>query len=458
MRPSVLTTAYHRARRGARRGLDVIPITGLGALAAAVFWAGLTFLGQQRMDVVLLVACSAGLGLVVISLTAVVLSTLVLRFRARRLVSPTELALETGRLSPTGWALPTLTYVPLIAVDWHWERPEAFAVDPVRRVFRREERVVAARRGRHQGVRRRIVVGDVFGLARLAFRVDDPLTIEVRPHPGRLGRMEPLTAFAGGDDAPHPMGIDDGDRNELRRYAAGDPARFIHWKVFARTRKLVVRVPERALSQARRTAAYFIAGDQDEATAGAARVAVERGALGRDWVFGADGASVDADNAADALSLIVGSAAVPGTPADAGQGAGLGAFIDRAERAGPAALVIFAPLAVGPWVDVVHAVAGRRGRGLRVVIGVDGLAAPEVRGPLARLLTRARPVDGSSVEALNETLRALRRPGVDVVIYDRPTGRRLGGAQSHRGTSAPAAVGARARARDKAERGGRVRP
>ncbi len=433
MRPSALTAIAQRVRRAARRVVDPIPVTALGVLAAGVFWVGLEYLGKLHMDVVLLVACSAGLGLVAISVVSVVLLALALRFRARRLVAATELTLETGRLTPTGWVLPTFGYLPLVAVRWEWEHPGEFTVDPVPKLFRREERVRASRRGRHRGVRRRVVVEDVFRLARVAFRVDDPVAIEVRPHPGRLGRMEPLTAFAGGDDAPHPMGIDDGDRTDLRRYAPGDPARFIHWKVFARTRKLVVRVPERALSTARRTAAYFVAGAQDEASAGAARVAVERGALGRDWVFGADGASTDADTVADAISLIVGSAVDgSGGAPGGGQGAGLAAFVERAERAGPAALVVFGPLTKGPWIDAVHDLAARRPGGLRVVIGVDGLVAAADRGPLARLLTRAGPAEGSSAAVLNATLRALGHPRVDAVVYDRPTGRRLGRAHLSR--------------------------
>ncbi|RLB57409.1 MAG: hypothetical protein DRJ42_00280 [Deltaproteobacteria bacterium] len=441
MRRSALIAIAQKVRRGARRVVDPIPVTALGVLAAGVFWVGLEYLGKQRMDVVLLVACSAGLGLVAISVVSVMLFAIALRFRARRLVAATELTLETGRLTPTGWVLPTFGYLPLVAVRWEWEYPEEFTVDPVRKLFRREERIRASRRGRHRGVRRRVVVEDVFRLARVAFRVDDPVAIEVRPHPGRLGRMEPLTAFAGGDDAPHPMGIDDGDRTDLRRYAPGDPARFIHWKVFARTRKLVVRVPERALSTARRTAAYFVAGPEDEASAGAARVAVERGALGRDWVFGADGAATDADNVADAVSLIVGSAVDgSGGASGEGQGAGLAAFVARAERSGPAALVVFAPLTKGPWIDAVHQLAARRPGGLRVVIGVDGLVPAPDRGPLARLLTRAGPVEGSSAEVLNSTLRALGHARVDVVVYDRPTGRRLGGAHVSRSRRAKKSV------------------
>ena len=84
--------------------------------------------------------------------------------------------------------------------------------------------------------------------------------IEVLPHLGGIRRLPVLTSLTGGEEFPHPMGLEDGDRVELRRYVPGDSARFIHWKVFGRTRKLMVRVPERALSRARRTVAYLVAG------------------------------------------------------------------------------------------------------------------------------------------------------------------------------------------------------
>jgi hypothetical protein len=423
MRLSWIKNALAMVRRVGRRVADPVPITGLGVLATLVFWAGLTYFGKERMDVVLLVTCSAGLGLVAIAVASVVLFGIALRIRVRHPGPVSELVLETNRAAPTGWVLPTFGFLPLVAVRWEWERPGGFVVDPERKLFKRSERVRTAERGRHRGVRRRVIVEDVFRLARVAFRVDDPVVVEARPHPGRLGRMEPLTAFAGGDDAPHPMGIDDGDRTELRRYVPGDPARFIHWKAFARTRKLVVRVPERALSQARRTAAYLVAGPEDEATAAAARVAVERGALGREWVFGASGASEDADNVADATELIVTSAAHRD-----GDAAGLARFVERAERAGPAALVVFAPPTEGPWIDAVQEIAARRVRGLRVVIAVDGLIPEGERGPLAKLLTLPGEPKGLPVAVLDQTLRTLGRARIDVVVYDRPSGRRLGGA------------------------------
>src|SRR5262249_25508710 len=156
-------------------------------------------------------------------------------------------------------------------------------------------------RGYHEAIERRVVIEDALGLSRLAIRVQKPCSIEARPHMGALRQLPLLTSYAGGDEFPHPMGLEDGDRVELRRYVPGDPARFIHWRIFSRTRRLMVRVPERALSQARRTVAYLVSGPGDEASAGAARAAVIYGGLGPEWKFSADGSEVDAFRAEDAI-------------------------------------------------------------------------------------------------------------------------------------------------------------
>ncbi|MFW6023271.1 MAG: DUF58 domain-containing protein, partial [Myxococcota bacterium] len=280
--------------------------------------------------------------------------------------------------------------------------------------------------------RRRIVVQDAFGLARLAVRQRDPLALRVVPDVGALGQMPVLQSFAGGEEHPHPMGLEDGDRIELRRYVPGDPARFIHWKVFGRTRRLVVRMPERALSRARRVVAYLVAGGDDDATAGAARVATQTGALGADWTFAADGTDGEVRTPVEALEVIVRS-----VKARAEGAAGLRHFLDRAERQGPAAVVVFAPPVPGAWLDrVVASARARRGR-MRAVIAVDGLR-PGGPGPWwRRLLVAARSEAGASLLELEQVVRALEGAGCEVVLLDRPTGKRLGAA--HR-----AAVAARA--------------
>lgn len=421
--------APSRAARLYRRAADLVPWTPLGFLLGAAGSVAVLYYAFEKLDLVLLVfgyGAMALLGLV----TAFTFATTValdvhLRRRARAGSAPSSaegdsrLALETGRWQRGTFTLPALRWLPLVRARWEWERPLGFETDVETNLGTARERVRARHRGEHVGVRRRIVVEDVFGLTRLALRSDDPVVVEVLPHLGGLRRLPTLLAFSGGADWPHPMGLDEGDRMELRRYAPGDPARFIHWKIYGRTRKLVVRMPERALERAERTIGYFATGPSDEASAAAARVAVETGALGEGWAFAADGAG-GSGRVADARLAIARSAAHEGEA-----GAGLEAFVRAEERKGPVALVLFVPPAPGPWIErVLPTLSARRGR-TRVVIGVDGLSPGGAAAWWRRALVRARPSEATAADALDEVLSKLSSARADVVVVDRGSGRVL---------------------------------
>jgi hypothetical protein len=312
---------FARVGRLVRRVRDWTPFTALGlcvGLAAAV---GLRVFAFARLDLVWLVVAYALLGLLAFDLLLVVVATVVLKVRLR---APEGQVLVTQTETPTltGFVLPRWTFVPLIRVQhelvapvhaslvespWAGRPRELQDEGPLRDA----EWVRFARRGEASVIERRVVVSDVLGLSQLAFRLRQELSLAVRPHPGALERMPVLTSLAAGDEQAHPLGAADGDRIELRRYQPGDPARFIHWKIYARTGKLLVRQPERSLTQTTRTVAYLIAGPRDEASAAAARVALEQGALGADWLFGADGTPTPASDLPAALEAIVRSGGHP---------------------------------------------------------------------------------------------------------------------------------------------------
>jgi hypothetical protein len=407
------------ALRAVRRIADWVPVTPLGVIVAGLSAVALRELAFRRLDLVILVACSGVLAMVVASAVLVLLGAVRVKLGARsqRSVSRT---LETGRLLPTGFSLPGLFAVPLLQVRWEWETPAA-RIELRRRGFRLHEYAELFERGLVSTVCRRIVIQDAFGLARFAIRHLDRVQLEVLPHAGGLRQLPVLVSMAGGDEWPHPMGIEDGDRVDLRRYVPGEPARFIHWKVFGRTRKLMVRVPERALVRSRRTVAYLVGGPDDEASAAAARVAIEGGALGAEWVFGADGTEGDAKEVRGAIDRVVRSASTGDRGALALRG-----FVERAERTGPASLVLFCPPRPGPWLDRTVAVLRARNRRSRVVIAVDGLDPEPTRPWWWRLVARPAVRRGTPVEELESVLRALASIRVEVVLLDRPSGRRLG--------------------------------
>jgi uncharacterized protein (DUF58 family) len=407
-----------------RRLADLFPWTPLGLLVGGLSALALWHFAYGKLDLVVLVLGYGAAALVALATAFTLSATLgvkwVLRRRRVAASEARELAFETARFIPTDFLMPSFRFVPLVRLRWSWESPADFDVTSEPELGRARERVRTRARGEHRGVSRRVVIEDVFGLTRLAVRARDPeVRLEVSPHAGKLGRLPRLLAFSGGSDWPHPMGVDEGDRMELRRYAPGDPARFIHWKIFGRTRKLVVRMPERALERAERTVAYLVTGAHDEASAAAARVAIDGGALGDDWSFCTDGAG-STGRVLEARAAIVRSAAHRATG-----GAGLERFVREEERRGPVSLVVFAPAAPGPWLErVLPTLTVRRGRA-RIVIGVDGLASEGAPSLLKRALMRRRAPDATPSEGLDAVLAALASARADVVIVDRESGRVL---------------------------------
>ncbi len=411
--------------RAERRFSDWLPITPLGLSIAIFGGIVLKLFAYPEMDLVLLVIGYGCLGLTAIASLLVVIGSIALKLASRRYRGPEERTLETGRSLPTGLSLPSLALVPFVVVWWEWESPPGAGVALRGKGLRLEEDVHLGDRGFVRGIRRRIVVQDVFGLARIALRHDDPARLTVLPHAGALKEMPVLVTLSGGDEMPHPMGIEDGDRVELRRYAPGDPARFIHWKAYARSRKLVVRMPERALTRSRRTIAYLVAGPGDEPVAGAARVAVESGTLGAEWVFGADGTAGETDDVAPAVDRIVRSIEARETG-----GVGLRAFVDRAEKLGPASLVLFVPPVPGPWLDRVVATVRARAHRTRIIVATDGIDATPPPRRWWTVFATAKAREGTPAASLDEVLRTLATARVEVVVLDRHSGRRLG--EAHR--------------------------
>lgn len=438
---------FARAGRLVRRVRDWTPFTALGLSVGLAAAAGLRVFAFARLDLVWLVVAYALLGLLALDLLLVVVATVVLKVRLR---APEGQVLVTQTETPTltGFVRPRWTFVPLLRVEhqlvapghaalvaapWAGRSPELAPDGPLRDA----EWVSFARRGEATELERRVVVSDVLGLAQLAFRLRQELSLAVRPHPGALERMPVLTSLAAGDEQAHPLGAADGDRIELRRYQPGDPARFIHWKIYARTGKLLVRQPERSLTQTTRTVAYLIAGPRDEASAAAARVALEQGALGEDWLFGADGTPAPASDLPAALEAIVRSGDThPGdthsSPASGASGdthpSRLEPFIEEAELRGPARIVVFAPPTPDGWVSplasLLELAAARPGR-VHVVIGVDGVARRAPRSLPLRLLRTAAPPATDDLAALDALRATLQAAGVDSVVVDRRLGQVL---------------------------------
>jgi hypothetical protein len=402
---------------------DRSPLTlrGVGIVVSA--GSCLQWFGYRDLDGVWYVAGIALLGLCAVALFCMaigfILSFIAVRRAARAAVS-LRASTDTGAPCTTGFSLPSLRFVPLVEVQLGLIPASLAAVSTDIVGGALHEQLRFHDHGDVREVLRRIEVRDVLGLSSLAVRSPARVEIEVLPHLGAFRTLPLLYSLSGGEDIPHPLGIDQGDRLELKRYAPGDPARFIHWKVYARTGKLVVRMPERALSRAYRVAAYLCAGEGDGATAAAARAALEFGAFGEDFRFGADGTRDVTRALGDALAALRRSAA-----ARAQGGQGLSAFLAQAEREGPCSLVVFVPpIAQAPLQRVRELLRGHA-RPVRVVIGVDGIVRAGVGSWASRLFLAGRRRMSVDADQLRASVLAYRALGCDVVVLDRENGRML---------------------------------
>lgn len=415
--------------RAARRVADVFPFTPLGLTVALLSAFALWRYGLGQIDLLYIIIGSVGLALCALTLFTSGMVALGLFLSLRHRKGGEALRLECAYAARTGFSLPTLWYVPFVKLSWHWVDPEA-RVKTISLRRRLWEEVTPTRRGLFETVVRRIEVSDAFGLTRVAFRVTETRGGRFAPSMGALRQVHVVRSIAGGDSLSHPAGPPEGERIDMRHYAQGDPIKFILWKVYARTRQLVVRTPERAIAPVRQTVAYVVTGPRDEPAAGAARVAVDSGALGSDWVLGADGNDSTARTPAQAIELLARSA---NTPVSNG-GAGLARFLDHATPGGTSRAVVFVPSTPGPWLDAV--ISSTRSRGdllgspVEFVVCTDGITHTTKPSLFARLTLRAStasqtvqnpsPTPGAEVTKVVSALASTR---ARVMVVDRLAGR-----------------------------------
>jgi hypothetical protein len=362
-----------------------------------------------------------------VALVGTLVAFALLWVRLRRPPASTEwVEVECDHPVPTRFELTRPWWLPLCDVRWTWVSPPADVQVHAER-GRLHERVIAARRCAAEQIVRRISVEDGLGLTRITFEHRQAQRVRFLPSTGALGKVDVVRGMAGGDDISHPEGPPEGDLYDLRHYTPGDPIRFVLWSVFARSRQLVIRTHERALSVVRHCAAYQVSGPADEPAAGAARLAIEQGILGEGWMLGADGTTVDAKNRRDAMDVLTRSASMREGSDDA-PGSGLGPFLARATQ-GMGRVVVFVPGRPGPWLDRVRQACARHSRHLEVFICIDGIApAPSrawwARPPAPRVATVPPPsVTQAEIAAV---LRGLAGVASRVRIIDRAAGRMYG--------------------------------
>ncbi len=393
----------------------------VGALVLLLIALGVVFLwSSKEADFLLYPAGLVAMGLVGACALLVTFGTLALRAEVKKLAAGLPESLETLSATGTGFRFSGLRGWPLLDVSLSWVAPSGIEVGLETIDAQLCEVVTAKERGRYTRVVRRFTVDDVFGLCRVSFDVAWDAALRIAPAAAKQG-AELAAGRAQGETLANPAGRAEGDLVEMRQYAHGDSMRHVLWKVYARTRKLLVRMPERALSPGPVSVAFFVAGPDDEASAGAARLYVEAGLLGADLLFSADGVSAPARSARDALEQLVDSKVQRARGGDA--------LDDMASQMDPARLtscLFFAPPVDGPWREKVVGFVRRHQLDASIIIGVDeGGEAPPPPSRLQSWLFRPDETLDVARPTLGKLRAALEAEGLPVTVLHRGTGQVL---------------------------------
>lgn len=345
-----------------RRLWGYVPLSVPGLILILTLLAGFHYFGSKQNDYVLMVTGGALLAAAALDIGVVILTAIFLGVCFRRQTKAQEsqgyrLEMLTDSYTPSARTLPRFL-PPLIEASTHILNPPDFDCEWRRNPDkRRQEWLVSSKRCQlEENFRlvRRVIVKDVLGFAALDWEQKEPLSLVVAPRPLPVQAQSILRARFTGDDVPDHRGEPKGDRVDMRRYSPGDPPRLLLWKVYARTGKLMVRVPENAITTAPRTCAYLVAGEGDEVLASLARTIIEENLLGQGWLFGADGSEKSVTHRTEAIRLIARSGN-PGTQT----GAGLSAFLDKAHGEGFGSCLVLVPPTDGDWVEKVAASLSR---------------------------------------------------------------------------------------------------
>lgn len=341
--------------RIARRAADLFPLRVTGVLLVALAVAGFKFFGLDRSDLVVLIACLCIGALALWVILSTILAALLLRraYKHAEHSDPDQpLRLEVHARSFSGFSLKPF-WLPLIEANWRWLAPPPVDVAIVSQNKRWREEIRPARRAVVDLVRRKLEVRDVLGISSIRWEVEHASRMIALPPRGRLDSASLLLSLYSGDDTSDPLGEPIGDRVDMRPYAPGDPPRLILWKVYARTRKLMVRVHERAVTVQPRACAYFVAGPGDDPVASLARTVLENELLGKGWRFGADNSLEPTSNLEEALLQLARS----GNPLTGPSG--LAGFLAQAAHDGYKSCMVFVPPGPGPWLEAVRQAAAR---------------------------------------------------------------------------------------------------
>ena len=384
------------------------PLTAQGSLTLLVMLFALQMFGYGAMDLVVFALTICAIAIFLFSLFCVIFGGLWQQLRIRRHMA--ELSgtskntkLEAGFPNETGFTLQDLGAFPLIKISWRVVYP-----DQIETRLRNTsddnllvEEIIPDQRCKTSRIVRLFTITDVLGLCCYSWRQSQTADLVVLPKSNSIKALPLLRSLTSEDGIPSATGNPEGDRMEIRPYVPGDSVRNIMWKVYARNQTLNVRLAEKSVFHSNRTVAYLVSGQLDEAAAAVARIAIETGALGEDWCFGADGTDTKCEDVPTALEVIAASRAL-GEPFSYG----LDDFLMQTSAAVGTHCIVFAEAAPGPWIaNLKHTISQFKGR-FSLVIATDGMK-DEVETNLWQKLIFRNQGAGPYVTASSGTFRSV---------------------------------------------------
>lgn len=409
--------------------IDLFPLTLQGSFALVLTALLLRVYGYGSMDLVVFSLTICALTILIFSLFCAVVSGFLIQRRLRinhadYIEQPQGVEAEAGYPNETGFSIPAPKFLPLVKLSWKIVYPDSLPTRVrVSRDKRLYEEIVPARRCLSGHISRQFTVSDVLGFCRYSWRQEQPVACMVLPKTSSVKPLPLLRSLTAEDGIPNPSGNPDGDRMEIRPYVPGDSVRNIMWKVYARNRQLNVRLPEKSVFHSQRTIAYLLSSEQDEAAAAVARVALETGAFGDDWLFCADGSDLLCRELKPALQAVARSRALSEKFLY-----GLDDFIARTSGEAAAHCIVFAAAEMAPWLLPLKNTIARYSGQFSLVLATDGVQDSQAGSVWQKLFLRSDPttqgeLDGmTSRRDLISLLTELGQLVESTLIVDRQSG------------------------------------
>ena len=409
--------------------IGLFPLTIQGTITLLVTAVFLRMFGYGSMDLVVFALAICALAILIFCLFCVVISGFIVQRKIQKeldekKIKYEKISVEAEYPNETGLKLPSLSLLPLVQLSWKIAYPDhiqtrlKIAADNML-----SEEIIPLKRCKTEYVTREFTVSDVLGFCRYSWAQKQTISCMALPKTNTLKTIPLLRSLNAEDGIPNPSGEPEGDRMEIRPYAPGDSIRNVMWKVYARTRQLNVRLSEKSVFHDTKTMAYLLSSQNDEAAAAIARMALEHGALGEDWTFGADGSERCCNNLTVALEAVAKS-----RPIEYEYEYGFNNFLKLSTGGSSAHCIVFAAAEFAPWLPHLRKTIRSFSNRFSLVLGTDGFDEPINRNLWQNILLRTPTGsrrDGKESNSRTEMLKLLTELGQLVestIVIDRKSG------------------------------------